>query len=765
MRDLVNLKETQEAVQSMSGWCIRNRKFSYKIARCWLKCAKKVKVEQRLTLFYLLNDVVQHSKGKNYEDLLEKFEGILKEIMPYLKEEKISEKVQRCLNIWNERQVFSEKFISDLSAIIKQNRAEQDLIDNFQPQQLCTQIKIMRALEDDTDYKLKTIKESDFNIVEMDEAALRQNLKDRQIGSDFIHDVDEGKLRLEQYIKAVDREITKRRQVIELLTHGAKYYESLLGEANIVANAYNNFGKRVKTIQSKLVSDKLPKLQDESHETKEAILAAADLSPIPSPDYDAPSPESGELELELPDERGQSSTPPSQPSPRRSTTPPQTSRSKSPETDFNSRLDFMRSKVVASVSQNGPEMSGSKSSITITEFLTKLATGENVKEPTAVATSPSAVKLPGILDGPYTAPSAFPQYEQDQDQPWWDPPPVTQWPAPKPDQWAVEATNPNDPAWVESQAEPIPEWQIQLEDDVPDDDDEDVGDDAYTQNLALQRLQQKQVGGDGPTDKKVSSTNNLINLTAGEQMDTNKHSGSLVSVGNSDDMEMSSDEEDRYRYNRRDSHHSQERNGPPSVPHMPMIPPPAVAMIPPIAPPPPMIQSHSYPPPSGDEGPRRLSIQERLQNMSGSEDEPSQFFPIRPPPVPPPASIPLPVGYPERHPPPARPPSFSPRTPGFNHRPPPPSPFQSSEFQRRHSNEFNRNQDSEFQRNPPGGDMQRGGDYQRNRSGEFDREFQRHPNNDFQRHPRPPRQEGPRGNFNSPFRGRPPRGRGGGPRW
>ena len=52
-----------------------------------------------------------------------------------------------------------------MSAIIKQNRAEQDLIDNFQPQQLCTQIKIMRALEDDTDYKLKTLREADLNLV------------------------------------------------------------------------------------------------------------------------------------------------------------------------------------------------------------------------------------------------------------------------------------------------------------------------------------------------------------------------------------------------------------------------------------------------------------------------------------------------------------------------------------------------------------------------------------------------------------------------
>jgi hypothetical protein len=81
----------------------------------------------------------------------------------------------------------------------------------------------------------------------------------------------------------------------------------------------------------KLVEDKLPELQ---MDTKQALLAAADLSPIPSPpDYDAPSPQSGELELVLPDEQ-------------------QTKqhlqkhfREKTPE-DLNSRLDSMRSQMV-----------------------------------------------------------------------------------------------------------------------------------------------------------------------------------------------------------------------------------------------------------------------------------------------------------------------------------------------------------------------------------------------------------------------------------
>ena len=82
LRDLVNLKDTQEAIQSLSLWCLKNRKkklilyiiyfystfsilfnrrYAYKIARCWLKVSRKVRTEQKLTLFHLINDVVQVS--------------------------------------------------------------------------------------------------------------------------------------------------------------------------------------------------------------------------------------------------------------------------------------------------------------------------------------------------------------------------------------------------------------------------------------------------------------------------------------------------------------------------------------------------------------------------------------------------------------------------------------------------------------------------------------------------------------------------------
>jgi len=334
MKNLVNLKDTQESIQGFSGWCIRNRKSAYKMARCWIKVIKKVRVEQKLVLFYLVNDIVQHSAKRAYGELLDKFRSAIKEAMPHLKDEKIGPKVQRCLDIWEEREVFDKDFIQDLTSLIDLTpvKEDQEIVENFQPPQLCTQIKVLKALEDDADYKLKTLKENELDIQNIEEMKLK--LKDKHCGAEFVQEFEDGTKRMEQYIKAMEREIRKRRQVIELLGQGKKYYESVFGEAEIVATAYSNFGNRVNKVKQKL-SEKIPSLGRSGSD-----------SPVPSPDYDAPSPEGSddEMEIKLPDEGG-------------------------PGSDLSSRLSGMNYENFATPN---------KDRYSISEFLTKMAHGENV---------------------------------------------------------------------------------------------------------------------------------------------------------------------------------------------------------------------------------------------------------------------------------------------------------------------------------------------------------------------------------------------------
>lgn len=61
------LKDSQDSINNCCHWCLENRVHHKKIVSSWLNVLKRVKVEQRVTLFYLANDVIQYSKRRNYE--------------------------------------------------------------------------------------------------------------------------------------------------------------------------------------------------------------------------------------------------------------------------------------------------------------------------------------------------------------------------------------------------------------------------------------------------------------------------------------------------------------------------------------------------------------------------------------------------------------------------------------------------------------------------------------------------------------------------
>ena len=84
-KKLSNLKDTQESIQGLSMWCLHHKSSFKQIISCWLRMVKKSKVEQCLTLFYLANDVVQHSKKKNCLDIVAAWEPALQEAAPFVR--------------------------------------------------------------------------------------------------------------------------------------------------------------------------------------------------------------------------------------------------------------------------------------------------------------------------------------------------------------------------------------------------------------------------------------------------------------------------------------------------------------------------------------------------------------------------------------------------------------------------------------------------------------------------------------------------------
>lgn len=99
-------------------------------------------------------------------------------------------------------------------------------------------------------------------------------------------EVNEARAKLEAYVKALSVEIKARSILIQVLDQSTAFYHNQRGEVKVVANAYRNFGNRIKQMKKKLeeLTKTLP-------------------SPIPSPDINAPSPGPADNEFVLPGER------------------------------------------------------------------------------------------------------------------------------------------------------------------------------------------------------------------------------------------------------------------------------------------------------------------------------------------------------------------------------------------------------------------------------------------------------------------------------
>ncbi|KAK6643694.1 hypothetical protein RUM43_005204 [Polyplax serrata] len=272
---LVNLKDSQESINTLSSWCLQNRDHHKKIVNCWLHCLKRVKIEQRLSLFYLANDVIQYSKRKHYQ-FVESWGTALQKATTLVRDDKVKSRIMRIFKIWDERGVYDEAFISDLCGLLTTNvkkKTDTNLDSSeFQSSILIAKIHECKLLASDTDIRFKKVKENSLHLTDADN--MLHSLKDRRHGSDVVAEVDAGVKKMEAYVKALELEIAEREKLIDFLHQATLFYESQRGEAKIVSNAYRNFGNKVKLLKRKL-DDLMPTLSD---------------SPIPSPDVNAPSP-------------------------------------------------------------------------------------------------------------------------------------------------------------------------------------------------------------------------------------------------------------------------------------------------------------------------------------------------------------------------------------------------------------------------------------------------------------------------------------------
>ncbi|XP_035775257.1 uncharacterized protein LOC118457633 isoform X2 [Anopheles albimanus] len=342
---LRDLKDTQESIQHLSAWCLQRRAHHKKIVTSWLNILKQVKIESRLTLFYLANDVIQYSKRKNYE-FVDSWGTYLQKATTLVRDEKVKHKILRIFKIWEQREVYNEEFLSDLNGLLsvttssakKQQQQQQQQqqsskphnesnsqhhhqhhhhhagqsqsasgaaslstspakvtesktsipislnVDDYQASVLVTSIRDCVRNEGETDLTFKNLNKKPLVEVEVVMGSIKG--KDRKRVEEVEQEIEDQVEQYSSYVDNLKTELTSRRMLLTVLEQAKSFYSNQRSEVKVVVNAYRNFGNRLKSMKKRLdeVATTLP-------------------SPIPSPDINAPSPGPSDVDIVLPDEQ------------------------------------------------------------------------------------------------------------------------------------------------------------------------------------------------------------------------------------------------------------------------------------------------------------------------------------------------------------------------------------------------------------------------------------------------------------------------------
>lgn len=232
-----NLVSTsQGSIQSLSFFCLHYKNHHKKIAQIWLRCLQKAKVPHRLTLIYLANDIVQNAKRKNVLSFIDDFKTILKDTVPYLRDEKIKKQVERVFSIWHDRSIFDSKFTNELKNALN-GSGRTPKIETVNPESVQTGVKqstndLLESLDRLSNIEKKVEKlrsiEDNFN------GDLSQSQSDFSDGeSKTVKD-------LKNYIIQLKIEIEERNKLARLLEDTMNKQKSLLKESEEQLNLYKS---------------------------------------------------------------------------------------------------------------------------------------------------------------------------------------------------------------------------------------------------------------------------------------------------------------------------------------------------------------------------------------------------------------------------------------------------------------------------------------------------------------------------------------------
>ena len=123
LRDkLIRMTSRAESIQTISQWVMFHRKHVDDMAKVWEEEFYKAEPSQQLNFLYLVNDIMQGSRRKYGQVLIEAFSKYIVSTMKLAlknSESDMRQKAKRLVGIWRDRDILGEMVVNELTAVVE----------------------------------------------------------------------------------------------------------------------------------------------------------------------------------------------------------------------------------------------------------------------------------------------------------------------------------------------------------------------------------------------------------------------------------------------------------------------------------------------------------------------------------------------------------------------------------------------------------------------------------------------------------------------
>lgn len=171
----------------------------------------------------------------------------------FYRDDKVKSKILRIFNIWGQREIYNEEYLSDLCGLLNMSPQKKTApsttvsdSDEYQNASLIANIRECVQLAETTDKSFKKLPKSPHCDIEL----IKQQLKEKHQSVDIEKELERYITYIEVFNKNLQTEIKSRKTVISQLDKAMKFYSNQLSEVKVVVTVspFNTFLRNIGTL-------------------------------------------------------------------------------------------------------------------------------------------------------------------------------------------------------------------------------------------------------------------------------------------------------------------------------------------------------------------------------------------------------------------------------------------------------------------------------------------------------------------------------------